>query len=334
MTFTISEAEYSLLARQNTRPYKYNLVLNDDEIFMEQPASLGQHGYIYALEPSPGIWLNILNWRCDRDLILKLPECNTSIEMIILNSGYFPSNGIYPTIGGKRAYLRGSGIAPTNPVKLPDGEQLMGVSIDIEPEVFRSYFPSLDFDSAFGKQIIRSNDWAESFFPKVTPSIWASVRQIINAPYRGATKKLYLQAKVLELLAMQLDPIMAEFNSLSVKCSLKPLNIDRVYYARDILAASLENPPSIVELAQQVGVSERTLRRGFREIFNTTIIGYLTQKRLEKAKRLLREGKLPLDEVSNLVGYGNLSYFAAAFKREFGITPSECKKGKLEQLSK
>ena len=52
----------------------------------------------------------------------------------------------------------------------------------------------------------------ESFFPEVTPLMRTLVRQVINAPYRGITRKLYLQAKVLELLAMQLDPIMAEFD--------------------------------------------------------------------------------------------------------------------------
>ncbi|MDJ0591028.1 MAG: AraC family transcriptional regulator [Pleurocapsa sp. MO_226.B13] len=142
------------------------------------------------------------------------------------------------------------------------------------------------------------------------------------------TKKLYLQAKVLELLAIQLDPIIAEFDSFPAKSTLKPQTIDRIYQARDILLTRLENPPSIAELIQQVGVGDRTLRRGFRELFGTTVIGYLTSQRMKQAEQLLREGKLSISEVANIVGYSHLGHFSAAFKREFGITPSQCLAGK------
>lgn len=64
----------------------------------------------------------------------------------------------------------------------------------------------------------------------------AIVRQIVNAPYRGIIKKLYLQGKVLELLAMQLDPIAAEFNCSIARSKLKPQTRDRIYQAKDILA--------------------------------------------------------------------------------------------------
>ncbi|MEO1006265.1 MAG: AraC family transcriptional regulator [Cyanobacteria bacterium J06638_38] len=329
MTFTISAAEYSLLEKYNAQPSKHNLVLEDDEILIEQPARLGQHGHIRSWELSPGIKLDILNWISDLDVIINMPTSECPIEMVILNSGYVPGSQIYPTIGGKRALFSGSGIAPAYPLKFLGGQQVTGAAIYLEPEVFGNFFADFDLNSAFGKQIIKQDDWVESFFPQVTPSILASVQQIINAPYRGATRKLYLQAKVLELLAIQLDPILLEFNRLPAESSLKSINIDRIYQARDILATSLENPPSVIELARQVGVSDRTLRRGFKEIFNTTIIGYYTHKRLEKAKQLLREGELSLSEVANLVGYCNLSHFAAAFKRQFGITPSECMRGKL-----
>jgi AraC family transcriptional regulator, transcriptional activator of the genes for pyochelin and ferripyochelin receptors len=126
---------------------------------------------------------------------------------------------------------------------------------------------------------------------------------------------------------MQLDPIMAQFDA-PTKSRLKPQTIDRIYQARDILTTRLDNPPSILELARQTAISDRTLRNGFRELFGTTIIQYITQLRLEQAERLLRERKLSVAEVANLVGYSHLGYFAKVFKRQFGITPSECLSGK------
>ena len=56
-------------------------------------------------------------------------------------------------------------------------------------------------------------------------------------------------------------------------------------------------------------------------------MGYLTQQRLDRAEMLLREGKHTIAEIAFLVGYGNIGHFSVAFKRRFGITPSQCLKG-------
>jgi AraC-like DNA-binding protein len=134
---------------------------------------------------------------------------------------------------------------------------------------------------------------------------------------------MYLEGKLWELFALQLAQL-AESELSSVRYSLKLQSINRIDQAKDILMSRVENPPSILELAQQVGVSDFTLCRGFQEIFGTMVISYLTQKRLEQAELLLREKKLSVAEVANLVGYTHLGYFAKVFKRQFGITPSEC----------
>ncbi len=60
----------------------------------------------------------------------------------------------------------------------------------------------------------------------------------------------------------------------------------------------------------QVGVSDRTLQRGFRALFKTTVVGYLTQRRLEQAERLLRQGDRAVAEVATRFGYGHLGHFA------------------------
>ena len=165
----------------------------------------------------------------------------------------------------------------------------------------------------------------------VTCKMQTIIQEIWQHPYQGAIARMYLEAKVLELLALQLSQ-MTESNSNTNNSTLQRKSIDRVYQARDILANQLEHPPSILELAQQVGVSERTLRRGFRDLFSTTIVGYLTLLRMEQAEKLLREGELSIGEVANLVGYSHLGNFSTAFKRQFGITPSQCLLGHKTQI--
>ena len=139
---------------------------------------------------------------------------------------------------------------------------------------------------------------------------------------------MYLEAKALELLAMQIAQL-TELKPDAVRTTLKPRSIDRIYQAKDILVTQLENPPLISELARTVGLSESTLRRGFKKLFNTTVMGYLTSLRMKQAELLLRERKLSIGEIANLVGYSQLGHFSTAFKRQFGITPSQCMAGKI-----
>ena len=96
----------------------------------------------------------------------------------------------------------------------------------------------------------------------------------------------------------------------------------------NLVLDDFEELSTLPQLAQQVGVSQRTLQRGFPALFKTTVMGYLIQQRLDRAARLLREGKHKVAEVAILVGYGNLGHFSVAFKRKFGITPTQCLEGK------
>jgi AraC-like DNA-binding protein len=70
------------------------------------------------------------------------------------------------------------------------------------------------------------------------------------------------------------------------------------------------------------------LKQGFRKVFGVTAFQYLHQYRMERARLLLCEEKLLVSAVAIAVGYAHFGQFAAAFKRRFGITPSQCLKGK------
>lgn len=70
-----------------------------------------------------------------------------------------------------------------------------------------------------------------------------------------------------------------------------------------------------------MGVSDRTLQKGFKTVFGVTPFAYLTQQRMTWAEQLLRQSDRTVAEVANLVGYANPAQFAAAFKRQFGISP-------------
>ncbi|MHC5732698.1 MAG: AraC family transcriptional regulator, partial [Nostoc sp.] len=77
----------------------------------------------------------------------------------------------------------------------------VGVDIHMPPELLRNFFPTKD-----GKMppeldfLVKGNDWQTLLYPRTTPAIQGVAQQIINCPYQGITKRIYLQGKVMELI--------------------------------------------------------------------------------------------------------------------------------------
>jgi AraC-like DNA-binding protein len=174
-------------------------------------------------------------------------------------------------------------------------------------------------------QILEEKDQFQMTLPQqITPQMKVALEQIFSCPFQGMTKQLYLEAKALELVALQIEMITQTqaFHPISSSCScfLKGEDIDRIYAAKDILIRHWDNPPSLSELAQQVELNTRKLKTGFRQVFQTTAFGYLHQYRMEMAQQMLRENQ-PVGWVANAVGYASPTSFTAAFRRCFGMTP-------------
>lgn len=80
---------------------------------------------------------------------------------------------------------------------------------------------------------------------------------------------------------------------------------------------------TIREIADVVGFSESHFMRYFKEIMDTSFIEYLKDYRLAMSARLLQASEASILEVSQEVGFENLSYFNREFKKRYGVTPSQ-----------
>jgi AraC family transcriptional regulator, transcriptional activator of the genes for pyochelin and ferripyochelin receptors len=163
---------------------------------------------------------------------------------------------------------------------------------------------------------------------KITLPMQTAMQQILNVPYQGVIQRMYLESKVLELLALQFAQMIEAEEDKQPLINLKAGDVERIYQARDILMRNYDHPPSLLDLAQQIGINDNKLKYGFREVFGTTVFGYLREYRLEIARKLLQEQKQSVRNVVNTIGYANQSHFAAAFKRKFGMTPQDCRLGR------
>ena len=76
-----------------------------------------------------------------------------------------------------------------------------------------------------------------------------------------------------------------------------------------------------MELARQVGMCDYNLKRGFKEVLNTTVFGYLRDRRMERARQLLLEPWMTVAEAARTVGYDSHASFTTAFKKKYGTSP-------------
>lgn len=161
----------------------------------------------------------------------------------------------------------------------------------------------------------------------ITPVMKAALWQVLNCPYQGKVRQLYLESKVMELLAYKLEQLRLGGTTSNNVPFVKKVDIARVEQAAELLIHDLENAPDLSLLAHSVGLSRSKLHRCFCVVYGMTPFEYLRHYRLQTAKLLLQQGEINVTEAAFSVGYANLSFFAKAFKAMFGVTPSEiCQK--------
>ncbi|MBN4006332.1 AraC family transcriptional regulator [Nostoc sp. LPT] len=286
------------------------------ESYSQVPRQLGK-GYERSIEVYRQLHLSIGECEHHDDISMKVPESNHPLQFGVELLGNNADDTLISGAGVQRSWM-----------SMTPKSRSVGVNIEMPPELLATFFPTGGEIPSQFSILAKGNDWQIILQPKKTSAVNSVVQQIIYCPYQGITKLMFLQVRVLELIRLQLTPMLVDQGGVQSSLRLKPETITRIYHAKDILLCRLDNPPSLLELAQIVGVSERTLRYGFRELFNTTVFGYLTEQRMKQAEQLLREGKLSITEVANLIGYSQPASFTTVFKRKFGITPKECLLGK------
>ncbi|MEH2437272.1 MAG: AraC family transcriptional regulator [Nostoc sp.] len=294
------------------------------ESYCQIPKQLGK-GYTRSIEVYPQVWLGIGNYEYYDDILEPGCECVHPLQFAVRLSGK-----IIDEFGGQlgEGYTLISGGGIQRNMTYLNSQAHVGIGFSMPPELLATFFPTGDGEIPPQLHFLaKGNESQTLLYPKTTTAIQRVTQQIVNCPFHGMTKRLYLQAKVLELMALQLAPFLADQGRPQLQPRFRAGTVERIYQAREILLSRLENPPTLLELAQQVGVSDRTLQRGFQQLFDNTVFGYLTDKRMEQAKRWLREGNRSVLEVAIMTGYSNPTHFSVAFKRKFGISPSQCRLG-------
>lgn len=101
-------------------------------------------------------------------------------------------------------------------------------------------------------------------------------------------------------------------------------DVHQLMHVESILTKDIHSrPPTIDQLATEAAMSSAKLKKLFKEVYGTSIYAYYQKQRMSVARDMLLSGDFTVKEVGLQIGYSNLSNFAAAFRKEFNILPSE-----------
>lgn len=93
--------------------------------------------------------------------------------------------------------------------------------------------------------------------------------------------------------------------------------------AREFLLTDLSNPPTISDVAKEVGLNQCKLKQGFKALFDNTVYGCFQEARMHKAMSLLKDNNVTETAIS--LGYSNVSHFSVAFRKQFDVLPKEAR---------
>lgn len=267
----------------------------------------------------------------ERDLSLTLHHLRYKKDVITVNPGVKRSCFEFSFVTTAKAAVEQQLITANQEVffqnsDLPGAEiqeyaeqDFLAVDIHIKKSVLATmvieYEETLPLE--FRRMVLGSDDRPILPALKITPAMQQLLQQIWQCPHTGLTRSLFLEAKSLELIALYIQATQTETG---VSSSLPAADVESIHQAQTILRQNLRTPPSLMELARQVGINDRKLKQGFREMLDTTVFGYLTQQRMERACQLLQQER-SVAAVATLVGYDSPTAFSGAFRRKLGMTP-------------
>jgi AraC family transcriptional regulator len=148
---------------------------------------------------------------------------------------------------------------------------------------------------------------------------------MLNHSYTDSLENIFINAQTQMLLLYSLECMLGEKDVEAFQCKFLANGADRekINLAREILLEHIGEPLTIRELSRKVAINECYLKKGFKELFGTTIFDFYQGQRMEHARYLLYEKGLSVTDVSVLLGYSSISHFSTAFKKHTGLKPCE-----------
>jgi AraC-like DNA-binding protein len=237
---------------------------------------------------------------------------------------------------GKSRFLFNNGsysfdVLDNRSILLYNPQRVLPINLEIQPKTtLVSLLISIEkFHSLFSKEsgyipFLSDENSNKKYYDdtEIKPTVSIVLQQIINSNINSSIRELYVKGKVYELLSLHFQK---DESASGEYCPflVDEQNVLKIRKAKEIIISRMSEPPSLQELASEIGLNLKKLKEGFKQIYGDTVFSFLFDYKMEHARKLLESNQYNVNEVGLQVGYSTASHFIAAFKKKFGTTPKK-----------
>ena len=155
----------------------------------------------------------------------------------------------------------------------------------------------------------------------ITDELLTVLAAMVHTDFMGMARKIYIKAKVFELLAIQIENYKKRL--LNGAGLLRNKNLRKLYLIKNIVKENLHKNFSLGSLSKEAGLNQVFLNREFIRVFGYSIHEFSIEEKMKKAKMMLENTECLIYQIAEEVGYKNATHFSAAFRRNVGETPKQ-----------
>jgi AraC-like DNA-binding protein len=292
------------------------------------PHSHGE-GYLHAYNFPSGISALVSDVRLKEEIVIKRNQHSTGQYFVLLFNEITEKPGANEpdrpaghSFDLRRNLVRLSSSLNTTQSELAANCRVRTINIIFHKQALLNF---LDFDTIEKLTNIYFSLYLKKNF---VAAMDAEYRWIMQELFREIDshplQNLFIENRLMLLLEKFLYNFMVREPHSAKKLQFKEEEISRLVKAENMLLEDFsKTPPTISLLSKVCTMSPTKFKNDFKVLYGLPVYEYYQKNRMAYARALIQGGEHAIKEVGMMIGYSNLGHFAAAFKKEYNMLPSE-----------
>jgi AraC-like DNA-binding protein len=205
------------------------------------------------------------------------------------------------------------------------GSDLHFIHLSYTSDYFNQFLPDDQHWADMLKARIRRKERIiGDHFSAITLAQQQALKNILNCPLDGKLGCMMIETSIIQVLLIHLHSLFYKEEAFKQPVANRR-DIEIIQQLKDYLTKTFLEDHCLPSLARQFGTNTNKLMSLFKKVFGRSIFEFIGELRMDHAMELLRDHGLLVTEVSRTVGYKNPNHFSSAFKRKYGVSPSDLK---------
>lgn len=285
------------------------------------------HGKVYAYECHSGLRVHATDTLEAHDLDIKVdsePKVSVAVflegrldlriddDLVQLGGGDEPAGHVW-TMTKPSTFRRTS----------KKGMHVRKIVISVPPEWVMNTLKSWPSDAEQLQSFIQTHGAHFNWSPSQRAVGLAA--QILNPPDTvEIIRQINVESHAIEIVAEALAALV-EVDGLPVEDKPSVKSLSRASRIRTYVLAHIDEDLSLNQIAKEIGISVPSMQRSFKAAYGSTVVDFIREVRLHNARQAMDKEGISVSEAAYRAGYSSPANFSTAFKKLFGLTPSQAR---------